>query len=150
MSRPLLYLLPAVITLLTAGASSAQTSTSTNEVKRFEVLAVDGNELYVKLPEGTRQISVPPGFTFTIDGKPMSVRELKPGMSGTASITTKTTVTPVTVTEVRSGTVAISAGNAVYIRTAEGVKLFRQSDIDKRGIKVFVDGKPRQLDQLRE
>ena len=35
----------------------------------------------------------------------MSVRELKPGMKGTATITTRTTVTPVTVTEVKNGTV---------------------------------------------
>ena len=35
----------------------------------------------------------------------MSVRELKAGMKGTATITTRTTVTPVTVTEVKNGTV---------------------------------------------
>lgn len=150
MSRPLPILLAGVMAFLTAGVSSAQTSTSSTEVKKFEVIAVDGNDLIVKLPEGTRQINVPPGFTFTVDGKPLSVSELKPGMSGTASITTKTTVTPVTVTEVKSGTVAVASGSAVYVRTPEGVKMFTQSDVNKRGIKLFVDGKPKQVSELHQ
>jgi hypothetical protein len=43
---------------------------------------VDGNTLVVKLPEGTREISVPDDFKFIVDGQPMTVKELKPGMSG--------------------------------------------------------------------
>ena len=39
---------------LTAVASPAQTTTS-SETKSFEVLAVDGNQLDVRLPEGTRE-----------------------------------------------------------------------------------------------
>ena len=120
------------------------------EVKKFEVIAVDGNDLVVRLPEGTRQINVPPGFVFTVNGKPLSVSDLKPGMSGTATITTTTTVTPVTVTEVKSGTVALVSGTAVYVRTPEGVRLFTQSELDKRGMKIFVDGKPRAVNELHE
>ena len=44
-------------------------------------------------------------FASSSTGKPLSVRELKAGMKGTATITTRTTVTPVTVTEVKNGTV---------------------------------------------
>jgi hypothetical protein len=79
---------------LTAGISSAQTTSTASEVKKFEVIAVDGNDLVVRLPEGTRQINVPPGFVFTVNEKPLSVSDLRPGMSGTATITTTTTVTP--------------------------------------------------------
>ena len=111
---------------------------------------MDGNDLVVRLPEGTRQINVPPGFVFTVNGKPLSVSDLKPGMSGTATITTTTTVTPVTVTEVKSGTVALVSGTAVYVRTPEGVRLFTQSELDKRGMKIFVDGKPRAVNELHE
>jgi thiamine pyrophosphokinase len=75
--------------------------------KSFEVLAVDGNTLVVRLPEGTRELTVADDFRFIVNGQPMSVKELKPGMKGTAAITTKTTVTPVTVTEVKSGTVVV-------------------------------------------
>ena len=142
-------MLASVLVVLTAGVSSAQTTAAT-EVKKFEVIAVDGNDLVVRLPEGTRQINVPPGFVFTVNGKPLSVNELKPGMSGTATITTTTTVTPVTVTEVKSGTVALVSGTAVYVRTPEGVRLFTQSELDKRGIKIFVDGKPRAVNELHE
>ena len=56
----------------------------------------------------------------------MSVQQLKPGMKGTATITTKTTVTPVTVTEVKSGTVMQSSGSSIIVRTDEGVKMFTQ------------------------
>jgi LPXTG-motif cell wall-anchored protein len=87
---------------------------------------------------------------FTVNGKPMSVSDLRPGMSGTATITTTTTVTPVTVTEVKSGTVALVSGTAVYVRTPEGVRLFTQSELDKRGVKIFVDGKPRAVSELHE
>jgi hypothetical protein len=142
-------MLASVLVILTAGVSSAQTTAST-EVKKFEVIAVDGNDLVVRLPEGTRQINVPPGFVFTVNGKPLSVSDLKPGMSGTATITTTTTVTPVTVTEVKSGTVALVSGTAVYVRTPEGVRLFTQSELDKRGVKIFVDGKPRAVNELHE
>ena len=142
-------MLASVLVVLTAGVSSAQTTAAT-EVKKFEVIAVDGNDLVVRLPEGTRQINVPPGFVFTVNGKPLSVTDLKPGMSGTATITTTTTVTPVTVTEVKSGTVALVSGTAVYVRTPEGVRLFTQSELDKRGMKIFVDGKPRAVNELHE
>ena len=143
-------ILASVLVVLTAGVSSAQTTSASTEVKKFEVIAVDGNDLVVRLPEGTRQINVPPGFVFTVNGKPVSVSDLRPGMSGTATITTTTTVTPVTVTEVKSGTVALVSGTAVYVRTPEGVRLFTQSELDKRGVKIFVDGKPRAVSELHQ
>ena len=150
MPRSSRIILASVLVFLTAGVSSAQTTSASTDVKKFEVIAVDGNDLVVRLPEGTRQINVPPGFVFTVNGKPLSVSDLKPGMSGTATITTTTTVTPVTVTEVKSGTVALVSGTAVYVRTPEGVRLFTQSELDKRGVKIFVDGKPRAVSELHE
>jgi len=150
MTRSSRLILASALVVLTAGVSSAQTASTSSEVKKFEVIAVDGNDLVVRLPEGTRQINVPPGFVFTVNGKPMSVSDLRPGMSGTATITTTTTVTPVTVTEVKSGTVALVSGTAVYVRTPEGVRLFTQSELDKRGVKIFVDGKPRAVSELHQ
>jgi hypothetical protein len=151
MPRSLRFVLAGVMTVfLPAVASSAQSTSTSTETKKFQVVAVEGNYLVVNLPEGTREITVPPGFVFTVDGKPMSVSELRPGMSGTATITTTTTVTPVTVTEIKSGTVAMVSGNAVYVRTPEGVRLFTQPELDKRGVKIFVDGKPRSVSELRE
>ena len=136
------------VVCLTAAAASAQTTT-TSETKKFQVISVEGNVLVVRLPEGTREMAIADDFRFNVDGKMLSVHELKPGMSGTATITTKTTVTPVTVTEVKNGTVLQNVGTAIIVRTDEGVKMFSQSDIDKRGIKIMRDGKPAEISDFR-
>ena len=96
------FVLGAALVGMTATVTMAQTTTQT---KKFEVIAVDGNDLVVKLPEGTKEMTVPEDFRFNVDGKLLSVHDLKPGMSGTATVTTRTTMVPVTVTEVKNGTV---------------------------------------------
>jgi hypothetical protein len=136
----------AAVMCMTAAVSQAGQTTSTmKEDKTFQVIAVDGNTLVVKLPEGTREISVPDDFRFMVNGQPMSVHDMKPGMKGTATITTKTTVTPVTVTEVKNGTVMQSSGSTILVRTDQGFKNFTQGDIDKRGIKIMKNGKVAEL-----
>ena len=140
----------AAVLSLTAVGSFAQQSTSSTQTKAFEVLAIEGNTLIVRLPEGTREITVADDFRFTVDGQQLSVRELKVGSKGTATITTRTTVTPVTVTEVKNGTVALRSGGSVIVRTDEGVKSFTQGEVDKRGVKIYMNGKPVQLNELRE
>jgi hypothetical protein len=147
MSR--VVLAAAVVCATSVGSLAQQTTTST-ETKTFEVLAVEGNQLIVRLPEGTRELKVADDFRFTVDGQPLSVRELKPGMKGSATITTRTTVTPVTVTEVKSGTVVVKSGSSVIVRTSDGVRSFSQGDVDKRGVKIFRDGKPVQLSDLHD
>ena len=142
--------LAAAIVCVTAGVSQAQQTSTTSETKSFEVLAVDGNTLVVRLPEGTRELTVADDFRFIVNGQPLSVRELKTGMKGTATITTKTTVTPVTVTEVKSGTVVVRSSANIIVRTPEGVRSFTQGEVDKRGIKIIRNGKPVQLSELRE
>ncbi len=124
---------------LTAAAALAQTTTM-SETKKFHVIEVAGNSLVVKLPDGTKELTVPDDFKFNVDGKMLSVHELKPGMSGTAAITTTTTVTPVTVTEVKDG----------IVRTANGIKMFSQADVDKRGIKIWRHGEPAEITDFHE
>jgi hypothetical protein len=96
---------------VTAAVTWAQTTT-TSETKKFQVIAVEGNQLVVKLPEGTRELTVPEDFRFNVNGQMLSVHDLKPGMAGTATITTRTTSVPVTVTEVKNGTVAKALARA--------------------------------------
>jgi hypothetical protein len=139
------------IVSLTAAASLAQQSTTTStQTKKFEVLTVDGNRLVVRLPEGTRELTVADDFRFNIDGKQMAARELKPGMKGTATITTQTTVTPVSVTEVKNGTVMQASGATIIVRTDQGIKMFSQGELDKRGVKIVKDGQPAEISDFHE
>jgi hypothetical protein len=142
--------LAAAIMCSTAVMSQAQQTATSTETKTFEVLAVEGNQLVVRLPEGTRELTVPDDFRFTVNGQPLSVRELKAGMKGTAVITTKTTVTPVTVTEVKNGTVMQSSGNTIIVRTDDQIRSFTQGELDKRGVKLIRDGKAAQLSDFRQ
>jgi hypothetical protein len=139
-----------VLCLTAVAALGQQTTTSSTQTKTFEVVAVDGNQLVVNLPEGTREITVPADFKFTVNGQPLSVQQLKPGMKGTAVITTTTTVTPVTVTQVKSGTVMQSSGSSIIVRTDDQVKMFTQSDVDKRGVRIMRDGRPAQISDFRQ
>jgi len=81
------FIMAVVLGLAFAGASLAQT-TSKADVRNFEVISVDGNRLVVRDERGTNELTVPPDFRFTVNGKKMSVSELKPGMKGTATVTT--------------------------------------------------------------
>ena len=141
--------LAAAVVGLTSVAALAQQST-TSETKTFEVIAVQGNQLVVSLPEGTRELTVADDFRFTVNGQQLSVRDLRPGMKGTATITTRTTVTPVTVTEVKNGTVAYAAGSTIIVRTDEGIRSFTQGEVDKRGVKIMRSGKPAQVSDFRQ
>lgn len=156
MSRSLIRVgVPGVLMCLISVVTFAQTpqtqTQTTTETKAFEVIAVEGNTLDVKLPEGTRELTVPDTFRFTIDGQQMSVHDLKPGMKGTANITTTTKVTPVTVTEVRNGQVVMQSGSNIWVRTPDGqVRMFTQDDVNKRDVKIVREGRPAQISDFRQ
>jgi hypothetical protein len=140
-----LVLAAVALSTVWVASGSAQQSSTTSETKKFEVIAVEGNQLVVKLPEGTREIAVPDDFKFVVNGQQLSVRELKPGMAGTATITTTTTVKPVTVTEVKNGTVEQVSGNGILVKTDQGFRNFTEADVKKRGVKMYKDGQPVKL-----
>jgi hypothetical protein len=142
--------LAAVLVGVTATASQAQETSTSTQTKKFEIVAVEGNKLVVILPEGTKELTVPDDFRFTVNGQALSVQELKPGMKGTATITTQTTTTPVTVTEVKNGTVYDKTGGSIIVHTPEGFKMFSQGDIDKRGVKIVKHGQPVDLADLNK
>ena len=141
--------LTVAVVCVTAAGSLAQQQTSSSETKTFEVLALSGNNLVVRLPEGTRELTVPDDFRFVVDGQSMSVQQLRVGMKGSATITTRTTVTPVTVTEVKNGTVLQAAAGTIVVRTGDEVKRFSQSDVDKRNVRIMRSGKPAQITDFR-
>jgi hypothetical protein len=133
-----------------APAQEAPKTTTSSESKRFEILAVDGNKLDVRLPEGTKELTVPDDFRVMVNGQPTPVSQLKPGMKGTAVITTSTTVTPVSVTEVKNGVVYDRAAGSITIQTPEGFKRFTQGDLDKRGVKIVKGGEPVKIEDLNK
>ena len=139
-----------VMVCCAAVAASAQSTSSTStENREFEVIAVNGNELVVKTADGTRQLTVPEDFRFTVDGKPVSIHGVKAGMTGIATLTTTTTMTPVTVTEVKNGTVVQVTASMIAVRTDQGILSFTQGDVERRGAQIFRDGKPAQVSDFR-
>src|SRR5262245_148160 len=141
-----------VLSLFASAAATvlAQTQTKSTETRQFEVVSVDGNKLIVKGQEGTREFTVPDDFRFTVNGKQVPVSDLKPGMKGTATITTTTTVKPVTVTEVRNGEVLRASGNSVVVRTPDGIRMFGPRDVSERNATIMRDGRPIDISQLRQ
>ncbi len=129
------------LALLSPIATHAQTTVTTRE-SNFEIIAVDGNNLVVRDQRGTRELTVPPDFRFTVDGKSMAVSDLKAGMKGTATITNTTIQRPVYVTEVKFGTVTNQTGRTVVIKEDSGpVHRFTQTEIDARGVRLYMEDK---------
>jgi hypothetical protein len=134
-----------------AGAAHAQTTTTTTQTKSFEILSVDGDVLVVRESDGTRELTVPSDFRFTVDGKSLAVSDLKPGMKGTATVTKTTISRKVYVTEVKNVTVVKTLGGSVIVQAADGTfKMYSQGEVDKQGIRVFMDGKPVKVEDMRE
>jgi len=78
------------------------------------------------------------------------VSELAPGMKGTATVTTTTTVKPVVVTEVREGEVLRASDLSMTVRGADGnTRRFSQGELDKRGIGIVKDGKAVRIADLK-
>ncbi len=96
--------------LISAGVWAQDVTTSTTmkgpsvyetAVRNGTVVYVSGNELVVKLSDGqVEHFLVSDTQKFMVDGKPMTIRELKPGTHLTQTITTKTT--PSMITTVRT------------------------------------------------
>ncbi len=94
----------------TVAQVQTQTSTTTGPatkavtVESGEVAAVEGNNLFVKMPDGTLRDfpNVPASAKVNVDGQQLSVHQLKPGMK--LQRTTVTTTTPYVVTTIQTVT----------------------------------------------
>jgi len=151
-------MLIALISLTLVGTASAQTtstsvsrgaSSSSAQVRKGEVVYVSGQELLVKMEDGSlKHFTVPAGATFTIDGKQFGVRDLSPGMKLTQRIVT--TSTPQTITTVRSVTGKVwhvSAPSSVILTLPDGNN--KQFKVPKNQ-KFTIDGQEKTVFDLRK
>ena len=137
-----------ILGVLGADMACAQV-TSTSETVNFEVLAVNGNSLVVRNQHGTQQYTVPDSFRFTVNGQPKSVHELTAGMKGSAVVTTTTTVKQVYVTEEREAEVLGANNTVVTVQGKDGVKRFKQDELDAMNMSIMVNGKPARVKNLK-
>jgi len=86
----------------TTKSTTAHAATQEVKVERAEVILVSGNDVVVKMEDGSiRHVSnVPESTRITVDGKELGVHDLQPGMKLQRTITT--TTTPKTITTVKS------------------------------------------------
>lgn len=98
------------LTFAFCAAAQVQTETSTSSgtptkevtVQTGTVAVVSGNDLVIKLPDGTLRHfpNVPESFRANVDGKELGIHDLKPGMVLTRTVVR--TTTPETITTVQS------------------------------------------------
>lgn len=89
--------------------TNTKTGNPTTEVKveRGEVVSVNGNDLIVKMEDGSLRhfANVPENARVTVDGKELGIHDLKPGMKLERTITTTTTPKTITTVQTVTGTV---------------------------------------------
>lgn len=100
------------VALAISSAAQVQTQTQTTsgaptkevKVESGEVVAVKGNDLFVRMPDGSIRDfpDIPASARVTVDGKKLGLSDLKPGMK--LQRTTVTTTTPQTVTTIQTVT----------------------------------------------
>ena len=93
----------------------------TTEQLHGTVEYVEGNDLVVRMTDGSiREFHVPETRKFTIDGRDLTVHELKRGTKLSATVTTTTTPVTDRTTTVGMGTVWWVAGKTVLITLPNG------------------------------
>ncbi len=134
-----------------APPAPAATTTTTTTVRSGVVVFVSGNTLITKESDGvTRQHNVPEGFVFQMNGKNVTLADLKPGDKITATITETRTVEPVTVTQVLKGTVVESSMGSILVKNQKG-KLIKYSSKDEQGrdVTIYQNGQQVKLSDLK-
>jgi hypothetical protein len=125
---------------------NTETSTTTGQatheetVERGEVVYVSGNDLLLKMEDGTIRHfpNVPESARATVDGRELGVHDLKPGMKLQRTITVKTTPQTVTTVQTVSGKVFhVSPPSSVILTLDDGTN--QQFKMPK-GQKFNVDG----------
>jgi hypothetical protein len=125
-----------------AVAGSAAAQTTKYDMRSGEVVAVTGNQLIVKVPEGMKELMVDPNFKFDLNGQPVGIGQLKPGMKLTALITTTVTPLDLQSTELRNAEVIYTNGASIVVKSAEDGKYrrFTNDQMKAMDLLVYKDG----------
>jgi hypothetical protein len=148
----------AILWIACAAVMLAQVKTTTTEkkgqatkqvtVERGEVVYISGNDVVVKMENGeVRHITVPDDARATVDGKEITLRDLRVGMKLERTITT--TSTPQTVETVRTGTgtvVNVQPPNFATVRFEDGTVERYRIPKDQ---KFMIDGQAKTAFDLR-
>jgi LPXTG-motif cell wall-anchored protein len=123
--------------------TSTTTGKATKEVKieSGEVVAVEGNDLFVKMADGNLRHfpNVPESAKINVDGQQLGIHQLKPGMKLQRTTVTTTTPQVVTTVETVTGKVWHITPPLSVILTLENGE--NQSFKIPEGQKFMVDGK---------
>jgi hypothetical protein len=124
----------------TKTSTTGQKAAITTQVERGEVVYVSGNDLVVKMEDGTIRHfpNVPESARVTVDGQQLGIHDLKPGMKLQRTITTTSVSKTITTVQSVTGKVwAITPPLSVILTLADGSN--QQFKIPK-GQKFNVDG----------
>jgi hypothetical protein len=120
--------------------TSSESASVQTQVEKGEVVLVSGNDLVVKMPDGTLRHfnNVPESARITVDGQQMGIHDLKPGMHLQKTVTTTTTPKVITTTQSVTGKVwHVSPPNSVILTLEDGTN---QKFTIPKGQKFTVDG----------
>jgi hypothetical protein len=119
---------------LSTGSSAQETTTTTPKssvksvtIDTAQVLYVSGDDAVLKMPDGSlRLFELSPGTSLTIDGKPGTAADLKPGMTlSHAKLNARTQADVTTVIEI-NGTILNKSGRNLTLRLEDGTaKIYR-------------------------
>ena len=135
-----------VFAISTVAQVQTQTTTTSGQptkvvkIESGEVVAVEGNSLFVKMPDGSVRDfpNIPASAKVNVDGKQLSVHELRPGMKLQRTTVTSTTPQVVTTIESVTGKVWHASPPSTVILTLENGE--NQSFKIPNGQKFTIDG----------
>lgn len=140
----------AICATLLLGVASAQQNTTKTEVKTFEVLAVSGNTVVARGPDGTKEYNLPKDFKMEMNGQPIAVADLKPGMTVQATITTKTSTRSVVTSEVKDAEVMNVTAYSVILKTDKGYQKYTPERLKSGDIMIYKEGKEVHMAELKK
>jgi len=134
------FAVPSIAQVETTHSTKAGPASKEVTVERGEVVLVNGNDLVVKMEDGSfRHIAnVPESAKITVDGKQLGIHDLKPGMKLQRSIITTTTPQVVTTVQTVTGKVwHVTPPNSVILQLEDNTN---QSFKIPKGQKFNVNG----------